>query len=341
MTESQRVKLDALAAEAIFDAVPDGMILVDADGDICRANEQAAKLFGTSVDHLESLTVEELVPEGLREHHVGHRQGYLEAPRTRQMGAGLELVGRRVDGSTFPVDIGLSPIDIDGRDCVIASVRDMTDRDLAETALRSAQERLAIVGDRERIARDLHDTVIQEIFASGMGLQALLAQIDDPTVAERLERTIGKLDGSISRLRNVIFDLRRSVSGGRLAPALHEVIHAATVDLGFLAELEIEGDVRLVPARIEEHLIPTVREALTNVAKHAKAETAVIRLSVGNEVLLTVDDDGRGTDGQHVRGFGLDNLADRAATLGGTCELRTGPNGGAQLVWRVPNRALA
>lgn len=336
MADPNSAKLDALAAEAIFDAVPDGMLLVECDGTICRANDQAARLFGTSVEHLESLVVEDLLPSRFRDRHQEHRDEYLAAPRTRQMGAGLELVGRRIDGATFPVDVGLSPIEVDGRACVIASIRDMTDRKLAEEELRTAMERLAILSDRERIARDLHDTVIQEIFASGLGLQALLSQIDDEAVTERVESVIGRLDGSISRLRNVIFDLRRSVGEGRLAPALHEVIQAASADLGFLAELEIEGDLRRVPARIEEHLVPTLREALTNAAKHAKADSVVIRLAVGEDIELTVTDDGHGIHAHQGRGFGLGNMEDRAMTLGGTCKLVEGPDGGMALVWRVP-----
>lgn len=338
MKDSERVRLDGMAAEAIFEAVPDAMVLVEGDGTICRANAQAAKLFGTTIEHLESLQIEELVPELLRARHVEHREAYMESPRTRQMGAGLELMARRLDGSTFPVDIGLSPIDVAGDACIIASIRDMTDRHHAEEELRAANERLAIVSDRERIARDLHDTVIQEIFASGMSLQALVSQIGDDGARDRLESAIARLDGSISRLRNVIFDLRRSVGHGRLAPALHEVIQTARNDLGFLAELEIEGDLRQVPPRIEEHLVPTVREALTNVAKHAAADSVVIKVAIGPEVVLTVVDDGRGIRGDVGRGFGLGNLQDRAATLGGTCELIESPTGGATLVWRVPNR---
>ena len=252
------------------------------------------------------------------------------------MGAGLDLEARRSDGTTFPVDIALGPLEIDGEPHVVASIRNILERRVTERELRLAHERLAILEDRERIARDLHDTVIQDIFGSGLGLQAILTRLDDPELVNRIETTIERLDGSITRLRNIIFDLRRPTEGGQLATAIGDLILVATEELGFEPHVTIEGDISLVPPRVEEHLIPTLREALTNVAKHAAASSVEIRLNLGSDVVLEVDDDGKGLANASSPGFGFSNMKDRAERLGGSCVVQDQPEGGTRVTWTVP-----
>ena len=323
--------------EALFDAAPDGFLIVDADGRVVRANRQAAQLFATTVDALEGLSVEELMSESVRSQHQQHRDRFAANPRTRQMGAGLDLVARRSDGSTFPVDIALSPLEIGGEPHVVASIRNITERRVAERELRLARERLAILEDRERIARDLHDSVIQDIFASGLSLQAILARVEDPELVNRMETTIERLDGSITRLRNIIFDLSRPTEGGLLSTAIRDVVSAATDDLGFEPHVTIAGDVGLVSPRVEEHLIPTLREALTNVAKHAHAGSVEVRLDIGTEIVLEVRDDGKGLANARSPGFGFTNMKDRASRLSGTCVVEDHPDGGVRVRWKVPS----
>jgi signal transduction histidine kinase len=253
------------------------------------------------------------------------------------MGAGLDLVARRADGSTFPVDIALGPLELEGEPYVVASIRNILERKVTERELALAHERLALLEDRERIARDLHDTVIQDIFASGLGLQAILSRLDDPELVKRIETTIERLDGSITRLRNIIFDLRRPTEGGQLSAAIRNLLLAATDDLGFEPQVTIEGDVGLVPLRVEEHLIPTLREALTNVAKHADADSVRVRLTVGSDVVLEVRDNGKGLADAQSPGFGFANMNDRANRLGGTCLVEDHLDGGARVLWTVPS----
>ena len=322
--------------EALFDAAPDGFLIVNADGRVVRANPQAAQLFATTVEELEGISVEELIPESVRPEHQRHRERFASNPRTRQMGAGLDLVARRKDGSTFPVDIALSPLKIDGEPHAMASIRNILERKVAERELALARERLALLEDRERIARDLHDTVIQDIFASGLGLQAILSRMNDPELVTRIETTIERLDGSITRLRNIIFDLRRPTEGGQLPAAIRNVVLAAADDLGFEPNVTIEGDLSVVPLRVEEHLIPTLREALTNAAKHAHAGSVEVRLNVGTDIVLEVLDDGKGLANAQSPGFGFTNMDDRAAGLGGTCVVQDHQNGGTRVVWTVP-----
>ena len=319
-----------------FDAVPDGVLVVDSEGRIKRANPQAAELFGATVDELEALSVEDLMPSALRSAHQQHRNDFAANPRVRGMATGLDLVARRTDGSTFPVDIALSPLEVDDQPHVVVSIRNTVERRIAERELRLVQERLAILEDRERIARDLHDTVIQEVFASGLSLQALLARVDDNHVEERLRAVIERLDGSITRLRDVIFELHGVTEAGELDAAIAHVANGAAPDLGFDPIVTIDGDVDNVSPRVREHLIPTIREALANVAKHADADSVEIRLEIRDQIILTIIDDGKGLKGGHSPGFGFKTMTSRANGLGGTCYIAQSPTGGVQIIWTVP-----
>lgn len=142
-TYHQRVSGRVLAAaRSIVESMPDGIVVVDDTGRVVLANAQAEKLFGWPPGTLAGAEVEALLPEGLREAHRGHRAAYARAPRVRPVRAGLALEGRRADGTTFPVEISLSPLATGaGRALTVAAVRDITDRRRAEAALRESEER--------------------------------------------------------------------------------------------------------------------------------------------------------------------------------------------------------
>jgi PAS domain S-box-containing protein len=321
-------------------AAPDGIIIVDDRGLIEFANPMAAQLFGYTIDEFVGLTIEVLLPDELRAAHVEHRTTYARQPRTRAMGSGLDLRGVRKSGEEFPVEIGLSPVRAGDRTHVIAVVRDVTERRAAAAELMRAHEQLALVDDRERIARDLHDTVIQRLFAVGLSLQGALAAVTDAMTADRLETAIDEIDGTIRDIRTAIFSLhsRRIPTTGIRDDVLATTREAAR-SLGFEPQVAFEGPIEAVtPDGVREHLVPTLREALSNVVKHAAATRVTVTLAItADELVLRVADDGVGIDEQLVHGGrGLGNITERALAVGGRCELRRATPGGTVVEWRAP-----
>jgi signal transduction histidine kinase len=280
-----------------------------------------------------------LIPKSVRDQHAAHRRGYTAKPRTRPMGSGLDLKGRHKDGNEFPVEIGLSPVRGEAGTSVIAIVRDVTERRQAADELRRAQERLALVDDRERIARDLHDTVIQRLFAVGLSLQGALTRAgSSPELADRIERAVDEIDGTIRDIRSSIFALqsRQGALGGVRDTVLHLAREAARA-LGFDPHVEFGGLIDAAMSNeIRDELVPTLRESLANIVKHARATKVSILLAVDDDIVLRVTDDGVGIANMYTGGHGLANMIERATRLGGTCILKPGDQGGTVLEWRVP-----
>ena len=204
---------------------------------------------------------------------------------------------------------------------------------------RRDAEQLALLEDRDRIARDLHDLAIQRLFAIGMTLQSAGRFIDHPEASDRVQRAVQDLDETIKIIRSTIFGLRvraEDAAHSLRARAAQVVGEAATM-LGFAPQLSMEGLLDTdVPADIAAHLMAALREALANAARHANAGRVSVSLRAsGSRVTLTVTDDGVGLP-EGGRRSGLRNLAERAAQLGGSLELTVPPGGGTRLVWDAP-----
>ncbi|MGW4383502.1 GAF domain-containing protein [Kitasatospora sp. NPDC004531] len=216
--------------------------------------------------------------------------------------------------------------------------------DQAALALELAErrrdaEQLAVLEDRDRIARDLHDLAIQRLFATGMTLQSASRFIDHPGAADRVLRAVGDLDETIKIIRSTIFGLRVREAGagqGLRARAVH-VVEEAHSALGFAPRLSMEGLLDTdVPPAVADHLVAVLGEALSNAARHAKAgRVEVVLQATGSQVALTVQDDGLGIPAQGRRS-GLRNLEERAQSLGGTFTVTAPPGGGTTLNWTAP-----
>ncbi|WP_175596275.1 GAF domain-containing protein [Thermomonospora catenispora] len=203
---------------------------------------------------------------------------------------------------------------------------------------RRDAERIALLEDRDRIAKDLHDTVIQRLFATAMTLMSAAKLVDHPDVAQRIHRAIDDLDDTIRQIRSTIFALQTGPDEEGLRSRLHAVVDDAAEQLGFAPSVRLDGLLdTVVEDEVAEHLIAVTREALSNVARHAEAGEAAVTVSVGDDLVLRVDDDGVGIP-KGGRRSGLRNMAERAERLGGDFSTRDRPGGGTTLVWRVPLR---
>jgi signal transduction histidine kinase len=203
---------------------------------------------------------------------------------------------------------------------------------------RRDAQRIAVLADRDRIARDLHDLVIQRLFATGMSLQGATPLASDPEVADRIRRAVDELDDTIRDIRSAIYTLqsRDEAEQPGLRARIVAVAEEMTAALGFAPSLRIDGalDSR-VPAEIAEDMLVAVREALSNVARHARASLVEVTFDVGCDLLVVVQDDGGGIR-TASRWSGLANLTDRAEELGGSLSVAPAAGGGTRLEWRVP-----
>lgn len=206
--------------------------------------------------------------------------------------------------------------------------------------LHERSQELTLLEDRERIARDLHDTVIQRLFATGLALQSIQRLAQLPEVQTRLQQAVDDLDVTVRQVRSVIFELdTRRVPGRSVRRDVLEVAAEATRALGFEPTVRFDGAVdAAVTDTVAEHLLAVEREALANVARHAQANTAIVDVRAGETLVLEVTDDGKGgAIGPTAQGHGMRNMTQRALTLGGSCEIGPGPNGrGTMLRWSVP-----
>ncbi len=205
-----------------------------------------------------------------------------------------------------------------------------------DQALRDRAQ-LLVAKDRDRIARDLHDLVIQRLFATGMQLQGARG-LDPEELRGRVDGAITDLDIAIKELRAAIFEL----GAGPVKPLLEEVrslLSEYAVVLGFQPVLRISGQVeRALAPEASTHVLTTLREALSNIARHAEASSVVVEMSASSEWFrLRVADDGVGFDESSVTpGHGSANLAGRAAELGGHFNVTTAPGAGTTLQWVIP-----
>jgi PAS domain S-box-containing protein len=456
--------LDDQQIWGVVDAAPDGMVMVDEEGTILLVNRQTEELFGYERSELLGRQLEELLPEQLRQVHRAHRTRYRVQPRTRSMGASMTLAGRRRDGTEFPVEVSLSPLESDSGLRVVAAVRDVSERLKAEAEVRRVQEivdairdgvfifdrvtlrysyvnqgaltqvgytreellgmtplhiapefseadfrellvpvaagevpsvtfttmhrrrdgvdvpvevlvqapvtgstsdgesfvalvrdvservetqdrlrraahELDLVEDRERIARDLHDLVIQRLFAAAMTLQATRSMIDDESVQKRMGAAIDELDETIREIRTVIFGLQPGAERqSGLRGEILRIVSDERYVLGFEPRVHLDGPIDAVADEIGEHLCAALREALSNVARHAQASSADVSVLARDELVLRVADNGVGMAPQPPRGQGLRNMSQRAERLGGSFHAAFGTDGGTVVEWSVPNR---
>ncbi|HEY8641529.1 MAG TPA: sensor histidine kinase, partial [Candidatus Dormibacteraeota bacterium] len=205
---------------------------------------------------------------------------------------------------------------------------------------RDELRRLDVLEERERISRELHDGVIQSLFAVGMNLQAAALGAGSSELLERLDASVAEIDHAIRDLRNYIFGLRPGILADRqLAQAIQQLAADFERESGVTIVTDIDAQVAARLASRAGDVVQLVRESLSNVARHAAATTCRVSLrDVGGQAVLEIDDDGQGfdTDAAAGPGQGLRNLSERAQSLGGDLDIDARPAEGTRVRIRLP-----
>jgi signal transduction histidine kinase len=210
---------------------------------------------------------------------------------------------------------------------------------IENTRLHDRVRILSVLDDRDRIARDLHDRVIQRVFAVGMSLEGATRLHELAPVLERVNKAVDDLDTTITEIRTAIFELEDGRARHGLRHGVLELVGELASTLGSRPEVSFFGPVdSVVPQQVADHLLAVLRESLTNAGKHAQASNYSVIVTAADEVTLEVIDDGRGIQRPLAEGAGLGlvNLRNRAQKLGGTFEVQESQGGGTRVVWRVP-----
>jgi PAS domain S-box-containing protein len=337
---SDRLELEAdrrRIAETL-DATRDAVLILDAETlRFVYVNQGAVDQVGYTADELLTMTMLHITPE-FDEARLRDLLDPLD--RGEVSSVMFTTTHRRRDGSDVPVEIILQAADLaDGRPrSYVQIVRDISARLEREARLRDAEEGLRVMEDRDRIARDLHDVVIQRLFAVGLAVQGVQVRNPEAETSQRLADVVDELDETIREIRSVIFSLQRGGTGPGpgLRAEIARVIADETEVLGFEPRVHFEGVIDTAPAEVREELLPTLREVLSNVGRHARASSALVTVTAGDRMTLRVEDDGIGIPDQHAAGNGTRNMHERADRLGGRCAISMNPDGGTTIEWSVP-----
>ena len=343
---ARHLELDAESKlQAVFDALIDPVVILSAVRDesgtivdfrYVDANPAACAYNGLSHDALVGTTVLGLLPGHTA---TGLLDMYIAVVET---GAPLVLDDypylSEVRGEERLYDIRAVCVD----DSLVYTWRDVTERlerDRARAMVLSVE---ALADERDRVARDLHDGAIQEVYGTAMSLRVIAANAPDE-VRVRLEPVIEAQDTIIRHLRATVLGLTRpDLTEHNVTALVARTISEAERSLGFVPDMRLEGDLeRVDDPLLVEHMLLSLREMLSNVARHAFAHTVEVKVVVTTAAVeLVVTDDGVGLDAATAKGYGLSNLTKRSALLGGAFSMVGRPQGGVCARWRVPRSPL-
>lgn len=341
----------ASTIRALLESTTQSILAVNADRIIVFANGNTEKMFGYKREDLVGQRVEILLPEDARARHAEHHRTYFANMQSRPMGIGLDLAGRRKDGSKFPVEVGLSAIDtVSAGKLAVAFVTDMTQRRRLEQAaqLQARQVRALAASlltaqeeERRRVSRELHDQICQQLAALAIDIGGLAAE---PPPEDRQ-----------SRLKEL---QARAVSASEAARHLAYELHSSVLDdLGLVASLQglckefserhANTELKLtsaalpasVPREVANCLYRVAQESLQNIAKHAHAKHVSVGLALQKGAFtLTVADDGVGFDQDAISGhggLGLIGMRERARLVGAEFSITTRPGHGTRIALKV------
>jgi signal transduction histidine kinase len=258
---------------------------------------------------------------------VGQRSAILMPLRADDEVAGVIAVARSADRPPFD-------------DSYLALVSDFATHAAIALMLASGREharQLTIVAERERIAHDLHDHVIQRLFAAGMDLQGTVARARSPEVVDRLNRTLDDLQTIIEEIRTTIFHLKSpSESDGSFRQRIQRVVTDLTENRELVTTLRVHGPTTAVGDELAEHAEAVTAEAVSNAVRHSGASRLTVEVNIADTLTLDIIDNGCGMPVDNPRRSGLANMLYRAEQLGGRCEISNQPAGGTRVRWSAP-----
>ncbi len=322
-------------ARAILDTTVDGVITIDEYGRIASFNPAAETIFGYEEAEVLGKNVRVLMPDPYREEHDDYLRSYRETGRRKIIGIGREVVGRRQDGSTFPMDLAVSEVHLGGRRLFTGIVRDITERRRLEQEILKMSEQ-----ERRRIGQDLHDGLGQMLTGIGLISRNLTRRLQAEghaaaPDAEEITAMIREADEQARGLARGLVPVDLEASG--LTEALRRLAKNAEQLFGITCVFESTGPALIYDSTVAAHMYRIAQEAVSNAVKHGRAAHVGITLATGAERLrLRVKDDGVGfPEGEAARheseagGMGVRIMHHRAHMIGATLEVRNGSGGGA------------
>ena len=346
-TDSALVRAESVRRESeeryhkIFDYSNDAILIIDPAHDrIVDANPKACDMLGYSRRELLSLPMSAIHPD-----EMPLLQTFADTVFARGHGWTSELTCTTNGGHVLPAEISASTVEVDARQCIVALVRDISERRKAE----EMQRELAVVAERNRIAREIHDSIAQGLTGIIWQLNVLERAIQggDTSVLESLERVRSLVKDSLRDARRSVWDLHAGFPLGQsLGVTLREEIDKVTGDGRISASVEVRGSERVLPSGVETALLRICQESLANMLKYANASEVVTTLEyTDTDVRLALKDDGVGFDPDlPVRvegdkgGFGLISMRERARLLGGELRVESSPGQGTLVEATLPVR---
>ena len=334
--DAEHLRAERTRHEAMLDVALDCVISIDDRGRVVEFNPAAERTFGyTAAEAVGHDLAELIVPPELRERHRHGFARYLETGVAKILDRRLELTGMRSDGSTFPVELTITRIDLPEQPGFAGYLRDITDRKEAEAELRASRARIVEAADaaRRKLERDLHDGAQQRLVELALDLRMARAKIDtDPAeAAEFLDVAVQSLADATAELRELARGIHPVVlTEGGLRPALQALVERCSIP----AKLVEVPDGRFA-APVEAAAYFAVAEALTNAARYSEATSVEVRAAqLDGRLRIMITDDGRG--GADLLGSGLGGIADRVAAVDGTLSVRSPAGRGTAMRVDIP-----
>jgi len=333
----------------LLNAAPDPTVVVNEKGEIVFVNDQLEDSFGYSKNQLIGKAVEELIPSRFANIHPENRKQYFTDLQVRTMGQGKNIFGLRSDGSEFPVEVSLSPLETESGILVIASIRDISERAETELKIRALASSLMIAeqDERQRIAQILHDDLQQRLFAIKMQLTYLgeaFDKRDEETFKTNFEQLRSWLTDAIATTRSLSKDISPLILKREgLAEALKWLVSQMKELYNLEVTLQPNGVEANFDTSLEVELFQAIRELLFNIVKHAETTQATILLEkLDKLVRITVKDEGKGFDAEALTidwkdAHGLLNIHQRLKLLGCHLKILSEPGDGTLITIDVPS----